>query len=507
MARIELLGGAYTAVNVIAGAQECIDLYPELNPESAQSPVRVTHYPRPGETVLSLPPQGGRGRGLYTATNGQLFGCVDQTIYYIDPDFVHTAIGTLVTAKTTPVSFADNGHDIFIVDGSPNGYTVNMGTRAFAQTGDPNFLGADRADFLDYFLIFNEPGTPNWYCTEAQSIAFNALFFGTKSAWPDNIVTLIAIQRQVYLLGPYKGEIWTDAGLSPFPFAPVPSNIIEHGCAAKYSAAKIGSSCFWLSQSPEGDRMVLRGGVNGTAERVSTHAIEREFKEYARVDDAIGTCYQMQGHYFYNLHFPTIDKTWVFDNRTELWHRQSYTDTNGLRHRRRGCFPALAYGHSVLQDWATGALYLNDPDNYSDNGTPIVRLRSFPHLINGEFDRVTYWRFTADVDVGNAPGTVSVPSTTSPWSGGFSPGFGPIGQQSPPLMTCRFSRDRGHTFTALPLKPMGAAGRYLEQVIWTQIGMAADGVFEISWSFAGRTALNGAYILVEEHAMDHAVNQ
>lgn len=44
--RVPLLGGAYQAKSIIANAQRCVNLYPEVNPNQGSSP--TTHYPTPG---------------------------------------------------------------------------------------------------------------------------------------------------------------------------------------------------------------------------------------------------------------------------------------------------------------------------------------------------------------------------------------------------------------------------------------------------------------------------
>ncbi len=54
MARLPLLGGAYTARSVIANAQKCINLYPEKN--QSDSPVPLTHYQRPGFDPIQVGP-------------------------------------------------------------------------------------------------------------------------------------------------------------------------------------------------------------------------------------------------------------------------------------------------------------------------------------------------------------------------------------------------------------------------------------------------------------------
>lgn len=513
--RIPLLGGAYSDASLIAGAQRSVNVYSEKNPAPAQSPVPVTQYPRPGLSPLSAPPAVGRGRALYTATNGDGYAVIDTAVYYIDPDFVFHLLGNLGTVTETPVSMSDNSDMVLIVDGDESASTIDItpvGTggppsRAFALLGDPNFLGADRVDFLDGFLVMNQPNTKNWYCTVLYSQLaappiFNGLFIGTKTAWPDNVVCVVTCERQAWVFGRYKSEIWTNVGAVPFPFQITSGNIVEHGCVARFSAAKADTLVYWLSQSPEGARLAMKGEGNG-AVRVSTHAIETEWLKYPRVDDAIGQTYQLGGHLFYVLSFPTADKTWVFDQATTEWHEVTSIDFNGIEHRWRAGFLSYMYGRNVALDWSTGQLYQIDPDNFTDNGQPIVFRRGFPHMMDGEnFDRVSINHFIADMQCGTSPGFSQNPQSTSPWSGGFSPGFGPRIIVEPPLVSLRISRDRGYSFGNPVMKPMGAQGQYKTRPTWYHCGYANDFIFELFWSTPMKTALNGAFIDAENHEMD-----
>jgi hypothetical protein len=499
MPRISLISGAYSAPSLIASAQRCINLFPEKNPEEIKSPAPMTHYTRPGLTPLGvqLAPSA-PGRCLYTATNGDLYAVVGQNVYYINPDFGFTQIGQLSIPANTPVYISDNGQTAMLVDGSPNGYQINLAAHgltpgSFARIIDPNFNGADRIDFLDGYLVWNQPGTPNWQSTLLNQIAFNGLFFGTKTAWPDNIISIVTLEREAWLFGPYKTEIWFNAGTVPFPFQIVPGNIIEQGCAAKYSPAKMDVNVYWLSQTVEGDRMVMRGNGHST-KRISTHAMEAEFRKYPRISDAIGSCYQIQGHSFYGLHFPLADKTWQFDESTQQWFEDNAMDSNGALHRSHVPFVTFAYGINIGLDFATGTLYQIDSGNFTDNGAPIPRIRSFPHFVADDFERVSFWRLLADMEVGAGPGTISVPLSQSPWSLGWSSGFGPTSLLEPPLITLRVSRTRGASYDNGRMQLLGAAGRFFTRPTWNRLGMASDMVVELSWSTALKTALNGAFL-------------
>ena len=506
MARIPILGGAYKQASLIAGAQRAVNLFPERNPESAQSPVNVTHYSRPGNTPLGAPPAPAQGRGLYVSTLGDLYAFIGQNVYWINSDWQFTLVGALLAPSNNPVYAADNSTDAIVVDGTPTAYEIILSAGApgtFGTLGDPNYLGSDRVDFLDYFLIFNEPNTPNWYSTLENQAAFNALYFGTKTAWPDNVISVIAVERQAWVMGKYKGEIWTNNATVPFPFGILSGNIIEQGCAAKYSLCKQDVNCYWISQSPEGSRMAMRG-AGQQSQRISTNAIEEEWLSYPRVDDCIGVTYQIRGHPFVEFHFPTADRTWVFDESTQEWHEKAYYDTNGVQHRSRDLFKAYAYGKNVAQDWSTGQLYLVDETNYSDNGMPIVYRRGIPHLLDNEnFDRVTVWRLIADMECGNGPGYPVPTLTGSPWSLGFNAGFGPTGVlNEPPKVTLRISQDRGFSFFTHSAQYMGADGEYSTRPTFNQCGYGIDFVFELVWSGPMHTGLNGVFVVTELHGGD-----
>jgi len=302
------------------------------------------------------------------------------------------------------------------------------------------------------------------------------------------------------VLGPYKSEIWTNVGAVPFPFAPNQGVIVEEGCAAKFSAAKANLNLYWLSQGPEGARMVMQCRQNGEVKRISHHAIESEFLTYARVDDAVGNCYQIRGHAFYRLHFPTADRTWVYDQETSQWFEDSWDDNNGVAHRSRIGFSAFAYGKNVGLDWETGSLYLIDETNFSDNGVPIRCVRSFPHIIGQNNERVTIWRAMLDMELGNGPGIIQVPTTQTPWSLGFSAGFGPRVLVEPPEVSLRVSRTRGASWDDRRAISAGAGGIYNFVPTWLGLGMGRDFVLEFSWATPMKTAINGAFIeYIEVH--------
>jgi hypothetical protein len=517
--KIPLLSGAYSAQSLIASAQRAINIYAEMNPQDTSAPMPVTHYQRPGLTSLGFPPAQAPGRCLYRSTrgvfdpSGDLFAVVGQGVYVIDPNWTWTLLGTLITPAGSPVLMADNGQDIVVVDNSQLGYQIAIPAAAssgipagayvpptsvvpppsFTQIGDPNFLGSTGVDFIDSFLIFNNPGTNQWYSTQSSQVLFNPLYIGVKTAWPDNILRVVAIEREVWVFGPQKSEPWFNAGAVPFPFQIVPGIIIEQGCAAAYSVAKMDTNVYWLSESPEGARMFMKGNAQNVAQRISTHAIEAELLKYARVDDAIGSVYQIAGHSFYRCTFPTEDKTWVYDQATEQWFEDNWIDQNGIFHRARNTFCAYAYGKNLGLDWATGQLYQIDPQAFTDAGHPIAWVRSFPHVID-ELKRINHVSFVADIETGELPGSSETTQIVGPWSNGFSSGFGPLTVIPGPVISMRYSNDGGHTWSNNRMKSLISAGHYRSMMRWRGLGRARDRVYELSGSVPMPHALQGAYL-------------
>lgn len=498
MPRLPLLGGAYQARNVVANAQKCVNLFPELNPQSSQAPVPVTHYQTPGIRLLATPSYPAVGRCIYRATDGQGFAVIGNKVFYVDPNWALTELGTIGNAAT-PVSMADNSIDIVLVDGSINGYVINLSSHAFSQISDPAFYGADRVDYLDTFFLFNRPGTNQVYSSLSNSVSFDALDIAGKTGGADFVSTLIVKHREAWILGLFTSEVWGLVGGADFPFAPLQGAFMDHGCVARYSIAKADVAIFWLSQDSQGHRMVMRS-KGYKAEVISTRALDVEIQSYQRVDDAIGYTYQQGGHTFYVLTFPQADKTWVFDLSTEQWHQWAYIDNNGTLHRHRGNVGTFLYGQNAVVDYQNGKLYALDPNKFTDNGQPIVRIRSFPHILN-DGNRLTISRVLADVGVGDIEGLAVDDVQVSDFNWDFNNDFGatPTTLLAPRIFL-RWSINRGKSYGTAVAQRMGSTGQYDKWPSWAPIGMGRDFVFELSWSINGPAALNGVFYVPKEHA-------
>jgi hypothetical protein len=474
MARFALTVGAYQARSLIAAAQRCINLYPEKNPDG--SPFPFTYYPTPGLTLLlSVTPTTGSGwRGLWAASNGQLYGVCGSSVYAISSSWVATILGDMQTTSG-PISVTDNGNYALIVDGSSTGYSITLSSNAFAEVTDAAFMGANTVDFVDGFFMLNNPNTQQFYISLANKLAFDATDFASKSGYSDKLIGLGVSRRYIYLFGAATTEIWFNAGDTTFAFERMPGVFMQYGCTAAATIAQMDGEFYWLAQSPQGRAMVCRTN-QFAAQQISTFALDDEMAGYATLDDAAGFTYQIEGHFFYVLNFPTANKTWQYDLSTGQWNELVWLDENGDFNRHRANCHASIYDTAVVGDWENGNLYAWDINAYTDNGSPIARVRSFAHSTDDNSDRIRYREFIANMEVGNGTGT-----------------------NDPVPVFLRWSDTRGKSWGNAISGSLGLEGEYLTSIQFQRLGMARDRVFELSWSAPVKTALLGAWVQAESN--------
>ena len=500
MARLQLTGGAYQARSVIASAQSSINLYAEPMPQDQGEPARYAYYPTPGLTLMGQAPRA-PFRGGKTCSDNTTYAVFGNGVYILglaSPGVLTSGvvcihIGDIVgpgAALTTPVSMAEfhsatliGTGQLVIVDGTPVGWNVTLGTGVFTQIADPNFLGGTAVDYIDTYFVSNVPGTQQFQAGNSLSLTWDPLFVAAKVSSGDLLQTLIVAKREIWLFGTTTSEVWYNTGAADFPFEEMQGVFIDHGCAAKYSVAEIDNVVYWLSKDRRGSSIVLKGSGYKT-DRISTFAMETEIAGYtktgsAQINDAEGYTFQQNGHLFYVLSFPGQDATWVYDISSGLWHRWMSVDNVGAgtthRHRARQIFPAFSNPDGVLLagDYFNGNVYMVDPAAFTDWGQSIMRQRAFPHLLN-DGNRQFYWQLIADMEVGNAPPGATDTNVLLDWSD-----------------------DRGQTFGNPVSQSIGNNGQFLTSMQWQRLGMARDRVFRLTWTCPFKTALQGCWIEVE----------
>lgn len=483
MPRLPLVSAPYAGQSLIASGQERVNLYAEVNADKdPQAPVPITEYQTPGTTLFSKSNVNTKVRGEYRTSIDTAYYVVGPSLFYLASNGTSINIG-FIADLPSQVYFKDNGLVVVLVDGV-NGYVIDMASNNVATITDPNFYGADFVDLLDTFFIFNRPGTNQFYISVSNASyallsttgAFDPLDIAAKSGFNDPIVCLITVHRELWLIGALTTEVWIGTGAADFYFQQVQGAYINHGSAAKYSIACQDVLVFFIQQDNQGNGLVLQGQGYDVTE-ISTPRIVKEFKSYLTLSDAIGFCFQVSDHAFYALIFPSANKGWLYDLNTKEWSEWNYSDVNGNLNRPRANCCMFAFGKILVGDWENGNILHLDPNiatDYTDENpeTNIVRIRTFPHQIANNYQRVSYLSFDADITVGTIDD-----------------------YDRDPLISLSWSNDKGKTYGNPVTQSMGRKGEYLTTISWSRLGMARDRIFKLSWSEnIPNLALNGGFI-------------
>jgi hypothetical protein len=464
------VGPSYSARVKNLDAQQCINLYPEMAGPNSKTVAALIGTP--GLALWSTLAGGGI-RGSIRFDSALSVVVCGANVYTVNTAGVATLRGT-IDALSTPVSMASNGTVVMIVTG-PRGYALNPTTGALTQILNGAFTGADRVDFVDGYFVFNKPGTGQFQITGLYTTDIDPLDFATAEGAPDLLISLIVDHRELWLFGETSTEVYFNSGNSDFPFERIQGAFIEQGCAAKNSVAKMDNRVFWLTADDRGQGMVMCA-MGYQPQRVSDHALEYAIGQMSTISDAVAYTYQQEGHSFYVLSFPTANQTWVLDASTNQWHQRAWRNPadNSLNRHRSNCHMAFA-GENIVGDWENGKLYRLDLDVFTDNGDPIARIRTCPHLSDPDYRWQVFDALQVDMQTG-------VGLTT--------------GQGSDPKAMLQWSTDGGYSWSNELWASVGKLGERRTRVMWRRLGRSRDRVFRVTITDPVRVAIVGASVRV-----------
>lgn len=361
-------------------------------------------------------------------------------------------------------------------------FTVTLDS--FGQITDPAFLGADKVEFIDGWLIFNQPSTQNFYTNAPvpYTLIFDGSFFAKNDSSSDNIVTLESLSRDLWIVGERHTEIWFDAGGANFAFQRIPGAAPQIGCAAVHTICKVGDSLMWLAQNQEGGLEVIKT-EQYTTKAVTSPPVANAISNYPIVFDAIAFSYLEQGHHFYVITFPSADVqgvTWVYDLTTEMWHQRAKFDSaSGNFGRYRANSYMNFQNLRVVGDFSNGRLYQLSRQVYTDAGDPLVALRRCPHLWSQQ-DRERLFHGSLQIE--------------------FKPGVGLASGAAAdvdPHVIFRFYEGADVTPAMEEQIPIGQIGETRNRAIIRRLGVSRDRQYEIQFNAATRRDIVGSTLYAE----------
>lgn len=451
------VGGSYESQSTVAAGERTVNLIVERVPVGGKT--QASLYPAPGLVEFATMPKA-PGRGIFFE-RGRLYTVYGDTLYELDQHGTVTARGD-VAVDGNPATLStdgDGGEELLVTSGG-RGDILDLVTNTFlpGEVTDITFSGQ-----VDGFFVGLDAEISTLKISESlDGQTWDGTQIAQRTAASDPWLAMIIVRREIYLFGEKTGEVWYNAGRSPFPFAQRPGAFFEIGIAAPFSLSKFGGTMAWLGKTEHDN-----GGVywmNGySPEEISTPAVRwaiQQYEDAGDISNAIGWSYAREGHEFYVLTFPGRS-TWVYDRSTNVWTEFGFWSNAAnafLAYRPQ--HHAMAFGKNLVCDSGGNKIYALSSTVFTDvDGDEMRRLRRF----RGPWDRnrrvtCTYAELECDRGVGLAQG-----------------------QGANPLVALRYSRTGGKTWGDNRERSVGRIGEYDTRVRWDSLGQGRDWMFEL-WS-------------------------
>lgn len=462
----------YTSPYNSVGVEICQNLYTEISPSlTTKQPYYFIKIP--GLKILSPKTNStsiGGCRGMITTSDSSTYVCNTNTVSKLLQNGDREIIGTINTFSGN-VSFADNGRQLMLVDGS-NGWIYDYTKATFTQITDEYFPGNDGQNApssvvcLDTYFIINAPKTNSYYWSHpsyeyldenevyqnydpaVKNGYWTPLQTGQKIARPGNILKIVDTNNMIWLFGNNSIEVHYDTGIQPQVWSRYEGAIIEVGIAAIDSAARYANNIFWLGSDRNGTVGVFTND-SFSPKRISTRGIEQIINLMPRYDDCVGNVYSQSGHTFYIMQFLAAKKTLVYDIVTGAWHERTYIDKDtGELSCWKGMFSVYNYSENIFGDLDTDAYYWLDQQYYKNDdpdgvGVNYIKCVKTTPILWSNGNRVRIDSLQPILQQGTGTVLNSVDG---------------IGQN--PTMQIAISRDSGNSFTTERSVNIGAIGRY-----------------------------------------------
>lgn len=431
-------------------------------------------YQFPKTSSLLLPTEGTKlfstnsgisVRALYSI-KGLFFAVIDDGLYSVNTTTgAASNLGTLNTV-TGLCDIIANTTQIMITDGT-YAYVYNYLTGIFTQITDADFPNnAIKLTYQDGYGIMNQGGTSNWFLSDLNNFtSWNSINEGSTVSLPDNLVSLVSVHSQLIVIDQYDSEVWVNTGAAIFPFQKSSNTLIQCGTPAPYTVSVLDNTIYYLAQDRTGSLSVI--SLNGyVPTEISSEWVCGLLDHAAQIGD-ISTCfafsYGRNGHLFYVLQIPVLDRTIVYDTKSQEWHERKSVkapqyDTNGRW--LANCYTYLNGKHYV-GDYQSGNIYELDGNTFTDNGQPIIRERTTSVTCHPEKFKMFVSRFEIDADMGD--GLAS-------------------GQGSDPILQVEVSTNGGRTFSKKIFVPLGKIGAYKNRAQISRVGMSNAFVFRLTFS-------------------------
>lgn len=546
------IGPAYLSQSLYFAGERLLDCYVEtIGPSGKGGKSPTVILGRPGLTLMCAAGTTGDCLGNFSI-NGRTFGIVNGEFFEIVRSgtvgayaYAAVAYGSVGSAQFGAFSLSTNGLQIAMTGGY-NAYVFDLTANTLVMVTTPvNFNTIIQID--GYFIGLQTNSNDFYISAYRDGTSWSAIDFAFEEV-PDNAVTIIALQRYLWILGQEQVEVYYDSGDANFPFTRIQGAYMEKGAAALFGVSIFDNTIAWLASDVRGNCTAFRA-AGYTPQRISNHAVEEQWQTYQTIADAQTYTQVWNGHEFWVVSFPTANKCWVYDAATQSWAEWgNWNAGTGDWDAYIGRFHTFnaAWGIHVVGSWKDNNFYFIDQNNYTDNGQVIRRMRTAPHLWDGG-TLAYYGRFQLDMQVGSSITVNGTNGMITTGQNSFLSAFGTFtssdvgslitvtgagaaggdlittiaayvsptnvlllanagttvtgavySYQRAPQVAISWSNDGGYTFNPEVIVGAGRIGEYKARVIVNRCGRARDRVFRVVISDPIPVVLTSAMLQVDE---------
>ena len=301
--------------------------------------------------------QSGAGRGM-KVMNGTAYAVIGTTLYSISPTGASQTLGTIAGQR---VGMETDGTQLVITTAATVYlYTVAAGlvTITDADLNDT----ANTSAYLDLRFYYDQPS--GQFVSSAVDDASNidALDFATAESVSDDLLSVYAHNRYLYLFGETSIEVWfTSQGRPPVDR----EQVIERGIIGSHAVNSIDNKMYFVDQER---RPNVMSGLEYLP--IGSPSLGIEWDTYTTVDDCIVQTYSWHNENFVEFIFPTQDVSWTLHEPSGEWvEREDIANT-----RFNSVAYVNAYGKTLACDKTNGKIYQLSDTTYQDDGSNITRL-------------------------------------------------------------------------------------------------------------------------------------
>jgi len=310
MAIIDLARQDFESLSENVSRVKLSNMYVVENPLSLSG---LSYIPRPTLTEFS-DISGATIRGIwYQSNNGvtTIYVVANETLYTLNSDGTTTSVGTIPGSD-----FCTFASTIYHIGIAANGglYLYDGSTLTDVAIPDGNLV-ADVTSLDNYFIV-SIKNSNKFYWVEPGETTIDGLSFTSAERNPDDIVSVISIGDELWVLGQSTCEVFTDSGDINSPFIRISGRVYQTGCVDKHSVTrtlKDSIPCLiWVTPSKE---VILSQGVPN---KISNESIEEVLKRSSKFT---AWSFRTNRHDFYILN--TDIATLVYDITAGSWYRWS----------------------------------------------------------------------------------------------------------------------------------------------------------------------------------------